>query len=101
MSFEKVSGLFPQKTTYFSSNFPSAEENTSKDILFESRLVPENFADSKEFRRHDFHDSKKRIWATFSQPILLTNFRMVCLSTSLNSLANTVYFSHITKVVWE
>ncbi len=101
MSFEKVSRLFPQKPTYFSSNFPSAEENISIDILFESRLGPENFADSKECRRHDCHDSKKRMWATFSQPTLLTNYQIVRLSILFSSLANTVYLSHLTEGVWE
>ncbi len=101
MSFEKVSGLFPQKTTYFSSNFPSTEENISIDILFESRLRNADCADSKELRRHDYHDSKKRMWATFSQPILLTNFQIVCLSTTLNPLANTVYLSHLKEGVWK
>ena len=101
MSFEKVSGLFPQKPTYFSLDFPSAEENISKDILFESLLGHKDCADSKELRRHDCHDPKKKMWTTFSQPTLLTNFRIVCLSTPLNPLANTVYFSHITEGVWE
>ena len=101
MSFEKVSGLFPQTPTYFSSNFPSTEENISIDILFESLLGNKNCADSKECRRHDCHDSKKRMWATFSQPTLLTNYQIVRLSILFSSLANTVYLSHLTEGVWE